>query len=421
MKKENYVVIGNSYVSQKIKKNNMNFFYIGRHRNDMDFNEFFELPLEDRFNVEEYEQSIKDILDFCKKIQNNYGTIHYVLANTEQTLLVGAIIRDTFCISGRRFEELIPFRNKFIMQEKIFKSKVLKKKKFISGDNVHVDFIKDIVRDYFLNKFPIVIKPCSQAGSRNVFFVNELHELINKINLFKKESIEFLLEEFISDSIIHIDGVYRNGELKFIIAFRYIKDCLSWHKKGTPMSSIIINDNKKIKEICRFTKEVLRNLNSNNVVFHLEAFMSVQGELTFLEIGARPGGAAIVPCVKKIFGVDLLEESLKIELNQETSLLNSGYISDKYEKNYAGWTVLPLKEKEYCVIENIYGLDKLPKEVKWLDYVDENQEFNKFYFEDPAIGKFVIQAESEDEVIKIINNIENDVFIKAKKIHDVHI
>lgn len=407
MSSKNLVILGDSYISDKIDFHGANLFHIGRRRDDLSVCRSYLLTLEDKFDVTEYDNADKQILAFCRQIEQEFGPIDSVIANTEHTLLAGGKLRDALVIAGRNCAQLLPFRDKAVMQQAVAATGLVKTKAFVSHQVLAQSKLEDVVAETFQTTFPLVIKPCSQAGSRMVYFVDDLPTLKGHIEEFLQQEVEFVIEEYIADPIVHIDGVFRDGQMQFVTAFKYINDCISWHKKGSTMSSVLIDDDAMRAKIISFAQGVLQSIGTPDAVFHLEAFLSDSGELTFLEIGARPGGAAIAPCIKVFYDVDMLLEGLNVELGLPANIVNRGFLEPVHKAANAAWTVLPLLEREYCQIEQVNGLSQLPDSVAWFEHIQVGDVFNQHYFEDPAIGKFVVTQTQLAHVLRDINTIES--------------
>jgi Biotin carboxylase len=87
----------------------------------------------------------------------------------------------------------------------------------------------------------------------------------------------------------------------------------------------------------------LRALEITNGAFHLELIEDRNGELHFLEIGARVGGGEIPFIMHDLFGVDLVGEWLRIEV-QEPPIDLSG--ANRIE--VGGFLMIPEPEEVPC-------------------------------------------------------------------------
>lgn len=391
----NIVILGDSHINHSIIPPESRLFHIGRRREwgDIDIIEYI-LEFPATFDVEEYDRKEKEITSICRYIESIHGGIDFVIGTSEYTLFIASKIRDSLNIRGRRVSEIIPFRNKAVMRERINSARLLNQCNYFSPTIANNTFRTGV---FCKNDYPLVIKPCSQAGSRFISFIDNENELTKAISSMNERGLDYIIENKIEGEIIHIDGIYRDGELKFICASKYIYDCMSWISKNTPMSSIQITGENAERDIISFASKVLASIGTNDVVFHLEAFIHSSAPIQLLEIAARPGGAAIVPAIKAFYGIDLHEESLKIDLGIKTTISFTGYLSKKRNaiKTFS-WIVLPIKEKKPLQIESVSGLNSLPDSVIWSNSIDIGDEYNKEFWEDQALAKFVLVGDAPD-------------------------
>ncbi|WP_191488204.1 hypothetical protein [Pseudomonas sp. FEN] len=181
------------------------------------------------------------------------------------------------------------------------------------------------------------------------------------------------------------------------------------------MSSVLIDDPALQKAIVQFTQHTLSSLSAHDLVFHLEAFLLSDQRLVFLEIASRPGGAAIVPCIKSIYGVDLLEENFKVEVEVPSALNSLGFLGAHMSKS-GGWIVLALPEMSWCEVLSVQGAPPLGEHVTWRKIVAVGTRFNKEYFEYPAVGMFVVSHDSAEQVGVRIQQIKADFSIEVLRL-----
>jgi hypothetical protein len=156
-------------------------------------------------------------------------------------------------------------------------------------------------------------------------------------------------------------------------------------------------------------------LNARDLVFHLEAFLLPDKTLVFLEIASRPGGAAIVPCIKSIYGVDLQKENFKVEVEAPSVLSSSGFL-DAHVSKSGGWIVLALPEKSWCEVLSVQGDPPLSDHVTWRKVVAAGTRYNLDYFEDPAVGMFVVRQSSAAQVAASIQQIKEEFSIEVLRL-----
>ncbi|MBQ0269794.1 ATP-grasp domain-containing protein [Providencia huaxiensis] len=411
----NVIIIGDSYVNYALFPADSRLFYIGRCREwgDIDVVEYI-LEFPATFDIEEYDKKEEEITSICRDVESKYGNIDFVIGISEYTLLVASKVRESLKIPGRSVSDIIPFRNKAVMRDRICSARLLKQCNYFSPTVADSTFRTSI---FCNDDYPLVIKPCSQAGSRFVSFIDNESDLLEAIDDMNENKLDYIIENKIAGEIIHIDGLYRDGELKFICASKYVYDCMSWISKNTPMSSIQITGENTERNVIDFANKVLASIGTNDVVFHLEAFAHNSDPIQLLEIAARPGGAAIVPAIKVFYGIDLNEESLKIDLGIKTTTSSAGYLSIKRNATETfSWIVLPIKERRHLQIEAVSGLNRLPDSVTWSTSIEVGEEYNKEFWEDKALAKFVLVGNTTD-LLRDMWYLEESISVDFKVIH----
>lgn len=97
--------------------------------------------------------------------------------------------------------------------------------------------------------------------------------------------------------------------------------------------------------------------NAKNSVFHLE-FIYHNGNLFFLEVGARQGGGEIVPLYKQVFGIDLVKILLKTQL-----LENIDERPIRKEKS-GGYLLFPVPNNAPCIVNKVTKINNI-KTIKY--------------------------------------------------------
>lgn len=239
-----------------------------------------------------------------------YGQVDQLFAMSEFDQINAAKLRSKFNIPGTSEEKISLYRDKIVMKERI-QSDGLRIPKFLdyptSADAI--SFAEE-------TGYPVILKPKLGAASQGVSKAHnraELEEILAAIDA-ANESESFQCEEFVTGPIFHIDGLIQHGELQFIAISQYVNGCLAF-SQGMPNGSFIVTDRLPLKKrLTSFTEEVLRSLELSNGCFHLEVIDRDGQEAVFLEIGARMGGAETPFLTLELFGVNLCEEWIRIEL-----------------------------------------------------------------------------------------------------------
>jgi len=412
----NILVVGDSYVDPHFCEGQARWFYIGESPPfGLSLAMSKKLCCPTNFDLERYDKKLLEILIFCEMIKLNYGLIDYVVANTEYTILCGAAVRNVFDVPGRRIKDVAVFRNKFLMKCAVKKASSVVTSPFVGGDQLLSNRERAVHESFEATDYPLVVKAANQAGSRYVYVVSNAEEAAERIAFLQSEGIDCLVEKFVDAPVIHIDGIWRDGRLIFVCASRYVDDCYAWQNERVAMSSVIIDDESLRGVIVRFASDTLASLGTKDSVFHLEAFLMHDNSLIFLEIASRSGGAAIVPCIKSVYGVDLLKENFNIDFGIPSELTSSGFL-EKATSGSAGWIVLAHPDTSWCEVISISEDSSVGDKIIWKEIPKIGDRYNDGFYEDPAVGMFVVRGECALEVKKTINHIKTTFSVKTRSL-----
>jgi hypothetical protein len=235
-----------------------------------------------------------------QKITDHVGPVDRLIAVSEATLGIAAEVRAALDIPGPRPEDVALYRNKLRMKEAVAKAGV-RVPRFASCDNAEsaVDFARVI-------GFPLILKPLSGAGSRGVHRIEDEATLTTLLDQI--DTGDYELEEFIDGPIYHVDGfVGEDSQIPFMAVSRYIGDCLAFEAGRQPLGSVVVQDSPLRDRVHEFARQCVSGLGMTSMPFHLELFVTAEGDLVFLEIAGRIGGAEVPYLTDKLFGVNLFE------------------------------------------------------------------------------------------------------------------
>lgn len=273
--------------------------------------------------------AVDDAIEFFYK---NYK-FSKIINTTERYMELAANKRGQYEITGMDIEMAMDFRDKIIMKNKVKKN------------GIPVPYAEKLMSQVDAEKFVMdngksVIKPIDGMGTKDTFIVNTVSD-IPKLDFTN----HYEIEKFINGDMYHCDAVVCNGEVKICSVSRYLNSTLNYSLDGY-LASIMIDDSDLIEKMRQFNQDVIAALDFKNGVTHLEVFYNtVEDSIVFCEIGARPGGAGVIPSVKHVYGVDLTETYIRLQLDEEITI-------PKAKSTYAGWLVIHKKEGIITEISN---------------------------------------------------------------------
>ncbi|MGL4884518.1 MAG: ATP-grasp domain-containing protein, partial [Waterburya sp.] len=165
------------------------------------------------------------------------------------------------------------------------------------------------------------------------------------------------VEEFISGSILHFDGLVQDGKVKIVLGSQYVGDCLGY-ANGQPLGSIQFDLSVEERN---WVGRALKAVEITQGSFHLEAIKNEKG-LVFLEVANRVGGADVVKTFELATGIHLPSAELKIWLNEELDLPETSSPDKKF-----GWFVFPGHhyQADHCHISEYKSFRNSPFVIEW--------------------------------------------------------
>ncbi|MGM0890288.1 MAG: ATP-grasp domain-containing protein [Bacillota bacterium] len=320
--------------------------------------------------------AIIPILDVCDKenlspiiqnIKNNHEIIA-ILTPGENAIETGGYLRSKFGIHGMQQNQSDAVRNKWIMKEMIRQRNINTCNSAIATS--HGDYKKFVQQV----AYPIIIKPLSGFASINTFKVSNEQELNHYLNTYRKNNQHDLIEQFIYGKEFHCDSIVHNGQVVFSSVSQYLYNCIDIARENKPPASItfpITDTSNFIEKIREANIQVINALGINNSVCHGEYFLTPSGEVVFGEIGARIGGADVMPpCIKNTHGVDFFDAVVDLELKtfdlrpQET------------QQKYTGMICLPSKAGIVKKVSSVHDFRDIPGIIDFNVYYSIDQEVN---------------------------------------------
>lgn len=262
--------------------------------------------------------------------------------------------------------------------------------------------------DYF--NWPVIVKPTDSAGSKGVTKVTKPEELEESIKyaLSFSHSNEFIIEDFLekkgesSDS----DGFSVDGELKFVSfsAQRFDEKCENpYTPSAYSWPSTISQEHQK--ELRSELQRLLKLLKMRTSVYNIEVRECTNGKAYIMEVSPRGGGNRLSEMLKYATGVDLVENSVRAALGME--------IVGVEQKDYNGcWAEVILHSQTSGIFKELCVSDAIKKNIVEEDlWIEPGTTVGGFSGANEAIGTLVIKFETQEELEKVISNIDDFVSI----------
>jgi len=267
-----------------------------------------------------------------------------LVALEEYDILTAALIREHLRLPGIGYTAACLFRDKLAMRVRA------REKGIRAPDFVH-PLNHDALRQ-FMERVPPpwVLKPRSDVSAMGIKKLDEpeqvwraLDTLDARPSLVERSSYH-LLEQFVAGEVFHVDSLVVGGRVAFAGVSRYGRPPLEVaHQGGTFISHTVEYDSADEMALREINEGLIAALGLDRGAAHAEFIKSGQdGQLYFLEIAARVGGAFIAETLEAASGINLWREWARVEL---AALAGEEYAPRPPRREYAG-IVLSLARQE---------------------------------------------------------------------------
>ncbi|MBC2192909.1 ATP-grasp domain-containing protein [Listeria sp. FSL L7-0229] len=335
--------------------------------------------------------------------------IKAIISPGEKGVRTAAELRDKLSIDGIGADKIERFRDKAVMKD------ILIEKNFRVAN--YIDVKESATGLKFLDEFvEVVAKPKQGMGSVGVKRIKTDEEWLEYYEGFKRENELYhfekgiLLEEYIQGEEYHIDSIIQDGKIKFSHASMYSMPLIDF-KKFNFVGTITLDVNTPIfKELIEYNREILKALEVQNGVTHLECFKNDR-EICFCEIAIRPAGSAVPANLKIQTNVDIIDAFVAVELGEK-------FIPDiKIINGITGSLQIPIyKNGKITSLLNEKESDM--KDIIKVDYLfDVGQSINTPNAAHERIGDIFIHANNLNEMIRKFKSIHLnfDTYVKVEE------
>ncbi|MFE9423995.1 ATP-grasp domain-containing protein [Kitasatospora sp. NPDC006697] len=272
------------------------------------------------------------------------GPFTHVLALSEFDLELGGELRERLGVPGKRPAEVRLVRDKVVMKAAVAAAGLR------VPTNRPVETAEQVREFAATDGYPFVLKPRGGADSQGVHVIGEPADL-ERVLAAGEDLTGYQCEEFIDGNLYQVDGVVAGGELRTIRSWRCVGSCLDF-ATGTPFGSVVNDDAEFEARVVEFARGVLKALDLTDEVFHLEVFRANgTDELVFLEIGARAGGGQLRFVWEEVYGLDLIEASVHVQLGLERD-----YPTAEVGGEVGGYLMMPEPPVRPCVVHEVSSL-----------------------------------------------------------------
>ena len=234
----------------------------------------------------------------------------------EQNVLLASQLRSQFGIKGPKYEEILPFRDKCMMKDRLVEKQV-RVPKF--GRYKPEIFARDAA-GYFRQLstevgLPFILKPIDSAGGDGVYKISSWSDFKALPRDFGR-AYEF--EEFIKGTMYSVNIVSKDRKTLFGGVTEYLVNSFDVQAGKVNADINLIDHDPRVGRMVQFAELALDALGWPDGASHLELFLTDRDEIVFLEVGARFKGMAGLAAMERNYGIAFVNLSFEVETGIES-------------------------------------------------------------------------------------------------------
>jgi biotin carboxylase len=274
-----------------------------------------ELPQLTRENMKGYIRvaNFMDEDDVVRQVRErmNGQQVARVVCLWEPGVILAAKVREALGIPGMRVEHAQTFRNKDLMKQRVTAAGVRTPK---HASATSIKGVKEAATEL---GFPLIIKPIAGAGSMDTIRANSMAELeqgLTRVQSYDEVNVEEFIEgeEYTYDTIC-VDGriVYEN------VCYYRPNPLIARSTEWISPQTMTLRDLSPpvVQQGISLGHDVLKAMDFQTGMTHMEWFYTPKSEAVFGEIAARPPGAHTVDLMNYTSDVDLFVGYAEAELH----------------------------------------------------------------------------------------------------------
>jgi biotin carboxylase len=191
---------------------------------------------------------------------------------------------------------------------------------------------------------PWVLKPRSQAGAIGIKKLHNTEQLWEQVNKLGDDASNYLIEAYVPGDVFHVDSTVNEKEILFSLPSRYHTPPFDvWNGGGVFMSQTVDPKTQLFKDLQKINQEVISKMRLVRGVVHAEFIQGKDGQLYFLEMAARVGGANLDQLVEAASGINHWREWPRLEL---AYIQKTKYKSPKPKNKQAGLLICLARQEK---------------------------------------------------------------------------
>jgi ATP-grasp domain len=229
----------------------------------------------------------------------------------ERNLLLAADLRAEFGLPGLRREDVLPFRDKCLMKERLMAAGI-RVPRFgrYDADAAAADRTGSFQAIAGEVGLPFILKPVDGNSADGIYKIESFDDYA-EVPADLGRSYEY--EEFVDGKIFSVNIVSRNRSSLTAGVTEYLVNSSAVREGRVNADINLIDTDPRVPRMIALAEEVLDALGWPDGASHLELFHTADDELVFLEVAARFKGLAGVAAMQRNYGVALVNLAFEIE------------------------------------------------------------------------------------------------------------
>ncbi|MFJ8235985.1 ATP-grasp domain-containing protein [Ureibacillus sp. NPDC094379] len=264
---------------------------------------------------------IEEVKNSIENLRSEGLTIEGIVSFVDPFVSLAAELHKEYCNKSLSIGAMRAMEDKTLTREKLKDLPYTPKFYKVKGS----EFKQSIPSSLKPFTYPLVVKSPLSTGSKDVLKVENDQELLESVKLLVSKNPTILIEEYLDGPQYLVETVVVNGEIHIIAIFQQEVDHLKrFIVTGYSLMNEIESD--LYKNIEEAVKNIITAFEMETGACHLEIRI-VNDQVKLIEINPRISGSAMNRMIKIAYGINLVEETLKLYLGSTPDL------SKKWEKH----------------------------------------------------------------------------------------
>lgn len=272
-------------------------------KNKKNFPDVKIMEYHDLFNREELKAAVNRIMS--KKYE-----VEAIVSFVDAYCGIASYLSEQYGLNNFSTEAILKMEDKILSRNALSNSSY-SPFYYIANENNKIS--REIVKDHF----PLIIKSPNSAGSRDVYAVDNYTDLKVGIGKLyeKSKSEEILIEEYLDGEQYLVENLVYDGEVHIIAVIHQIIEYVNGHFIVVGYSLITDRDSSFYEKLTSAVKDIIQLHGMEKGACHLE-MRYVKDSWKIIEVNPRISGGAMNSFIKIAYGINLVEETLKLSLGQ---------------------------------------------------------------------------------------------------------